>query len=52
MSAITDAIVKGDVAEMKKLQKVAEDHVREHGDVATLLEHLKVEIAKAGKGGK
>ncbi|ASG22575.1 MULTISPECIES: DUF1843 domain-containing protein [Nitrospirillum] len=45
--AITDAIAKGDLAELKKLAAEAEAHVQQYGDVPTLLTHLKLEIAKA-----
>ncbi|HEX8168185.1 MAG TPA: DUF1843 domain-containing protein [Beijerinckiaceae bacterium] len=50
--AITEAIAKGDVAEMRRLKDLAEKHVKEHGNVAAVLEHLKVEIAKAKAAGK
>lgn len=44
---ITDAIAKGDLEQLKKLQAEAEAHLNQYGDVATLLAALKVEIAKA-----
>ncbi|MEA1652596.1 DUF1843 domain-containing protein [Nitrospirillum sp. BR 11164] len=45
--AITEAIAKGDLTELKKLAAEAEAHVQQYGDVPTLLTHLKLEIAKA-----
>lgn len=47
-AAITDAIVGGDLDQLRKLQALAEEHVAEYGDVGTLLAALKVEIAKLG----
>ncbi len=47
-SAITDGIAQGDLAQLRKLQALAEEHVNEYGDVASLLAALKVEIAKLG----
>jgi uncharacterized protein DUF1843 len=43
---ITDAIARGDVADMKALAAEAERHLRKHGDVRAALEILKVEIAR------
>jgi hypothetical protein len=48
-SAITDAIVGGDLDQLRKLQDLAEAHLKEYGDIGTLLTQLKVEIAKLGK---
>ena len=45
-AAITEGIAKGDLAELRKLQTLAETHLKEHGDVGALLSQLKVEIAK------
>ena len=45
-SAITDAIAHGDLKQLHELQRLAETHIKEHGDIATLLSQLKVEIAK------
>jgi len=46
---IHHCIAKGDLAEMKKLVLEAEQHLRDHGDVAAALEALKIEIAKLSK---
>ncbi|MFP5512080.1 MAG: DUF1843 domain-containing protein [Alphaproteobacteria bacterium] len=48
--AISDAIVSGDLAKMKEVATAAEQHLSEHGDVASILHLLKVEIAKAEAG--
>ncbi|MDZ5649673.1 DUF1843 domain-containing protein [Nitrospirillum sp. BR 11828] len=45
--AATQAIAKGDLAQLKSLHAEAEKHLQEYGDVATVLQLLKVEIAKA-----
>jgi hypothetical protein len=45
-AAITDAIASGDVAQLRQLHDLAESHVKEYGDVRSLLAQLKVEIAK------
>lgn len=45
--AMTEAIASGDLSRMKDAAAAAETHVAEHGDVASMLEMLKVEIAKA-----
>ncbi|EJL25072.1 Protein of unknown function (DUF1843) [Caulobacter sp. AP07] len=45
-AAITQAVSGGDLDQLRKLQSLAEEHVREHGDISTLLSLLKVEIAK------
>ena len=44
--AIQQAIAKGDLAEMKRLVKVAEQFVSDHGDVASSLDKLKREVKK------
>jgi hypothetical protein len=44
--ALTDGIAKGDLAELQGLQAKAEAHLKEYGDIPTLLAVLKVEIAK------
>jgi hypothetical protein len=44
--AITDAIVGGDLATLERLRDQAEAHLKEYGDIPTLLALLKVEIAK------
>jgi phage shock protein A len=46
-AGIHHACASGDLQEMKRLQKQAEDHLSEYGDVRTALEVLKAEIAKA-----
>ncbi|MDG3444043.1 DUF1843 domain-containing protein [Nitrospirillum amazonense] len=48
--AATQAIAKGDLAHLKSLHAEAEKHLQEYGDVATVLQLLKVEIAKAEAG--
>lgn len=45
--AITQAIAVGDLATMKQTASAAEQHLADHGDVAQLLQLLKIEIAKA-----
>ncbi|AWB08785.1 DUF1843 domain-containing protein (plasmid) [Azospirillum humicireducens] len=45
--AMTEAIASGDLSKMKEAAAAAETHVAAHGDVASMLETLKVEIAKA-----
>lgn len=45
--AMTEAIVSGDLSKMKEAAAAAEQHLAEHGDVASTLEMLKVEMAKA-----
>lgn len=44
--AVTDAIASGELARLKEAEAAAEAHVKEYGDVPTLLALLKVEIAK------
>lgn len=43
---IHKCIAGGNLDEMKKLAKQAEEHLHEYGDVRSALEALKVEIAK------
>jgi Domain of unknown function (DUF1843) len=43
---IHEAIAKGDLAQMKQLAAEAEQHIKDHGDVRSALEILKIEIAK------
>ena len=43
---IQDAIARGDVAEMKSLVTEAEEFLRQHGDVGSSLELLKLEIVR------
>jgi hypothetical protein len=43
---IHQAIASGDLVHMKKLAKEAEGYLAKHGDLPSLLEALKVEIAK------
>lgn len=49
--AITDALSAGDLAKLKDLKSQAEAHLKEYGDIPTLLSLLKVEISKLeGRG--
>ncbi len=43
---IHQAIASGDLIHMKKLAKEAESYLTERGDLPSLLEALKIEIAK------
>jgi hypothetical protein len=45
-TAIYQAIAKGDLAQMKKLVREAEQFLAEHGDVRSAIEVLKSEIQK------
>lgn len=45
--AITDAIASGERQTMKEAARATEEHLAKHGDVATLLQHLKIGIARA-----
>lgn len=47
--AITDAVASGDLNQLKKVQALAEEHLKEYGDIATLLEALKIEISKLSR---
>jgi hypothetical protein len=47
--AIQEAILKGNLPEMKKLAHDVEEYLAKAGDVRSLLEQLKLEIAKAEK---
>ena len=51
--AIHQACASGDLAKMKELERDAEQHLREWGNVPAALEVLKAEIAKleANQGG-
>ena len=49
---ITEAIAKGDLGDLQRLEAQAEAHLKEYGDVPTLLALLKVEIAKLEGGAK
>jgi ATP/maltotriose-dependent transcriptional regulator MalT len=44
--AITDALAAGDLAKLQSLQTEAEAHLKNYGDIPTLLALLKIEIAK------
>lgn len=46
---IQEAIAKGDLAGMKQIEAVAEQHLRQVGDVRAALELLRVEIAKLSR---
>lgn len=48
--AMTEAIASGDLSRMKEAAAAAETHLSEHGDVAGLLQLLRIEIAKAEAG--
>ena len=49
---IHQAIASGDLAQMRAMRDLAEQHLAAHGDVSAALEMLKAEIAKAeAKGG-
>jgi hypothetical protein len=45
--AVTQAIASGDLDTMRQVAEQAEAHLNQHGDIAQLLNLLKVEIAKA-----
>ncbi|WP_434623049.1 DUF1843 domain-containing protein [Azospirillum sp. B2RO_4] len=49
--AMTEAIASGDLSKMKEAAAAAETHLAQHGDVASMLQMLKVEIAKAEANG-
>jgi hypothetical protein len=49
---ITDGIAKGDLAELQRLHDQAEAHLKEYGDIPTLLALLTVEIARLEGGAK
>ena len=44
--AIHQAVASGDLAQMKAMEKHAEEYLKEWGDIRTALELLKAEIAK------
>ncbi len=43
---VIDAIRKGDLPRLKAVLAVAEQHLATYGDVATMVQLLKVEISK------
>jgi uncharacterized protein DUF1843 len=47
--AIQEAVASGDLKKMKAVAKAAEEHLHQHGNVASALEALKVEISRAEK---
>ncbi|SMF50005.1 protein of unknown function [Azospirillum oryzae] len=49
--AMTEAIASGDLSKMKEVAAAAETHLAQHGDVGSMLQMLKVEIAKAEANG-
>ncbi len=49
--AMTEAIASGDLSKMKDAATAAEKHLNDNGDVAAMLQMLKVEIAKAESKG-
>ena len=48
---IEEAIARGDVDEMRRLVKKAEQHIAEWGNIPLALELLKVELARAERRG-
>jgi hypothetical protein len=50
-TAIHQAVASGDLAQMKAVEKQAEEYLKEWGDLRTALELLKVEIAKRERKG-
>lgn len=51
-AAMTQGIVGGQLPELQRLAAEAETHLKQYGDIPTLLALLKVEIAKREHGGK
>jgi len=49
--AIHQAIASGDVDEMRRLVREAEQHIAEWGNIPLALEFLKVELARAEQRG-
>jgi len=47
---IRDSIVRGELDDMRRLVREAEQHLVEYGNVPAALELLKAEIAKAERG--
>jgi hypothetical protein len=45
-TGIQQAIASGDLAQMRKMSEAAESYLKEHGDLAALIQLLKIEIAK------
>lgn len=43
---VIDAITEGDLPRLKAVLAVAERHLKEYGDVATMVQLLRVEISK------
>ena len=50
--AIRDAVVRGELDDMKAAVREAEQHLVEFGNVPVALELLKAEIAKAERGSR
>ena len=48
---IDEAIARGDVDEMRRLVREAEQHIAEWGNIPLALELLKVELARAEQRG-
>jgi Domain of unknown function (DUF1843) len=44
--AIQEAIARGDLAQMHDVARLAEEHMREYGNVAVAYELLKIEISR------
>jgi hypothetical protein len=49
--AMHEAVARGDLDEMKKLEAQAQEHLSEWGNVPAALEVLRAEIAKASAQG-
>jgi len=45
-TAIQEAIARGELAQMHEVAELAEEHMREYGNVPLAYELLKIEIAK------
>ncbi len=50
-ATIHEAVASGDLEKMRAVARQTEEWLKETGDVAAALEHLKIEIAKL-EGGK
>jgi hypothetical protein len=50
-STIHEAVARGDLDEMKKLEAQAQEHLSEWGNVPAAVEVLRAEIAKASASG-
>lgn len=50
-ATVGEACAKGDLEELRSLERQAEEYLAEHGNVPAALEVLKAEIAKLEQGG-